>query len=148
MPVGAFGGRREIMQKIAPLGPVYQAGTLSGNPVAMAAGLATMAHLTPAFYATLETTAAAWAAAFETIPGLRCPRYGSLLWPLFQDGVRRSDAVQGESISSFNRLHKALLGQGVYLPPSGYEVAFLGGAHGAPELAHFQQAVAAVAKDF
>ena len=66
----------------------------------------------------------------------------------FQDGVRRSDAVQGESISSFNRLHKALLGQGVYLPPSGYEVAFLGGAHGAPELVHFQQAVAAVAKDF
>jgi glutamate-1-semialdehyde 2,1-aminomutase len=116
--------------------------------VAMAAGLATMEKLTPAFYAGLEANAAKWAATFETIPGLHCPRYGSLLWPLFQDGVRRSDAVKGESISTFNRLHKALLDQGVYLPPSGYEVAFLGAAHGEPELAHFQKAVAAVAKDF
>ena len=148
MPVGLYGGRKDIMGVVAPDGPVYQAGTLSGNPVAMAAGLATMAHLTPAFYTALETTAAAWAAAFETIPGLRCPRYGSLLWPLFQDGVRRSDAVQCGAISTFNRLHKALLDQGVYLPPSGYEVAFLGGAHGAPEFAHFHQAVAAVAGQF
>ena len=56
--------------------------------------------------------------------------------------------MKGEAIGTFNRLHKALLGQGVYLPPSGYEVAFLGSAHGEPELAHFKQAVAAVAKDF
>ena len=56
--------------------------------------------------------------------------------------------MKGESITSFNHLHRALLGQGVYLPPSGYEVAFLGAAHGEPELAHFKQAVAAVAKDF
>lgn len=171
MPVGLYGGRKDIMGVVAPDGPVYQAGTLSGNPVAMAAGLATMEKLTPAFYANLEANAAKWAAAFETIPGLHCPRYGSLLWPLFQGGstaaseasgstpprqggvhpvevVRRSDAVKGESISTFNRLHKALLGQGVYLPPSGYEVAFLGAAHGEPELAHFKQAVATVAKDF
>ena len=148
MPVGLYGGRKDIMGVVAPDGPVYQAGTLSGNPVAMAAGLATMEKLTPAFYAGLEANAAAWAAAFETIPGLHCPRYGSLLWPLFQNGVRRSDAVKGEAISSFNHLHRALLDQGVYLPPSGYEVAFLSGAHGDAELAHFQQAVAAVAKDF
>ncbi len=56
--------------------------------------------------------------------------------------------MKGEAISSFNRLHKALLGQGVYLPPSGYEVAFLSSAHGKPELAHFRKAVANVAKDF
>lgn len=148
MPVGLYGGRKDIMSVVAPDGPVYQAGTLSGNPVAMAAGLATMEKLTPAFYAGLEANAEKWAAAFEAIPGLRCPRYGSLLWPLFQDGVRRSDAVKGEAIGSFNRLHKALLGQGVYLPPSGYEVAFLGSAHGDAELTHFKQAVAAVAKDF
>ncbi len=148
MPVGLYGGRKDIMGVVAPDGPVYQAGTLSGNPVAMAAGLATLEQLTPAFYADLDAKAAAWAAAFEAIPGLRCPRYGSLLWPLFQDGVRRSDAVKGEAISSFNRLHKALLDQGVYLPPSGYEVAFLSGAHGEAELAHFKQAAAAVAPAF
>ncbi len=148
MPVGLYGGRKDIMGVVAPDGPVYQAGTLSGNPVAMAAGLATMEKLTPAFYAELDAKAAMWAATFETIPGLHCPRYGSLLWPLFQNGVRRSDAVKGEAISSFNRLHRALLEQGVYLPPSGYEVAFLSGAHGEAELAHFRRAVAAVAPAF
>ncbi len=148
MPVGLYGGRKDIMAVVAPDGPVYQAGTLSGNPVAMAAGLATLTHLTPAFYATLEASAQDWAKAFETLPGLHCPRFGSLLWPLFQDGVRRSDGVKGEAISSFNHLHRALLAQGVYLPPSGYEVAFLSAAHGEPELAHFKQAIAAVAPDF
>ena len=148
MPVGLYGGRKDIMGVVAPDGPVYQAGTLSGNPVAMAAGLATMEKLTPAFYANLEANAAKWATAFETIPGLHCPRYGSLLWPLFQDGVRRSDGVKGEAIGTFNRLHKALLDEGVYLPPSGYEVAFLGAAHGEAELAHFQKAVAKVAPQF
>ena len=148
MPVGLYGGRKDIMGVVAPDGPVYQAGTLSGNPVAMAAGLATLAHLTPAFYAQLDANAQAWAATFETIPGLHCPRYGSLLWPLFQSGVRRSDGVKGEAITHFNHLHRALLAQGVYLPPSGYEVAFLSAAHGEPELAHFKQAIAAVAKAF
>jgi len=148
MPVGLYGGRKDIMGVVAPDGPVYQAGTLSGNPVAMAAGLATLAHLTPAFYAKLDQHAQAWAEAFQTIPGLHCPRYGSLLWPLFQDGVRRSDGVKGEAITNFNHLHRALLAQGVYLPPSGYEVAFLSAAHGESELAHFKQAIAAVAKEF
>ena len=148
MPVGLYGGRKDIMGVVAPDGPVYQAGTLSGNPVAMAAGLATLAHLTPAFYAKLDQHAQAWAEAFQTIPGLHCPRYGSLLWPLFQDGVRRSDGVKGEAITNFNHLHRALLAQGVYLPPSGYEVAFLSAAHGESELAHFKQAITAVAKEF
>jgi glutamate-1-semialdehyde 2,1-aminomutase len=148
MPVGLYGGRKDIMGVVAPDGPVYQAGTLSGNPVAMAAGLATLAHLTPAFYARLDQNAQAWAEAFQTIPGLHCPRYGSLLWPLFQDGVRRSDGVKGEAITNFNHLHRVLLAQGVYLPPSGYEVAFLSAAHGEPELAHFKQAITAVAKEF
>ncbi|MBI4911570.1 MAG: glutamate-1-semialdehyde 2,1-aminomutase [Acidobacteria bacterium] len=145
MPVGCYGGRKDVMGVVSPDGPVYQAGTLSGNPVAMAAGLATMAHLTPAFYQGLDATAAAWAAAFERLPGLRCPRMGSLLWPLFQDGVTRSDAVQGESITRFNLLHRALLAQGIYLPPSGYEVAFLSSAHDATALGDFERAITAVA---
>ena len=111
MPVGLYGGRRDIMGVVAPDGPAYQAGTLSGNPVAMAAGLATMEKLTPAFYAALEANAAEVDCGLRDHPRLHCPRYGSLLWPLFQDGVRRSDAVKGEAISTFNRLHKALLGQ-------------------------------------
>jgi len=146
MPVGLYGGRKDIMAVIAPDGPVYQAGTLSGNPVAMAAGLATLEALTPAVYAELEIQSARWAAAFEAIPGLHCPRYASLLWPLFQAGVKRADRVESGAISRFNRLHKLLLDEGVYLPPSGYEVAFLSTSHGVPELAHFEQAVAKVSK--
>jgi len=146
MPVGLYGGRKDIMAVIAPDGPVYQAGTLSGNPVAMAAGLATLEALTPAVYAELEIQSARWAAAFEAIPGLHCPRYASLLWPLFQAGVKRADRVESGAISRFNRLHKLLLDEGVYLPPSGYEVAFLSTSHGGPELAHFEQAVLKVSK--
>ena len=141
MPVGCYGGRKDVMGVVAPDGPVYQAGTLSGNPVAMAAGLATLELLTPDLYRKLDETAAAWAAAFERIPGLRCPRMGSLLWPLYQDGVRRSDAVRTESISKFNLLHKSLLDHGIYLPPSGYEVAFISAAHDAEALAQFNQVV-------
>ena len=141
MPVGCYGGRKDVMGVVAPDGPVYQAGTLSGNPVAMAAGLATLEMLTPDLYRRLDATAAAWAAAFERIPGLRCPRMGSLLWPLYQDGVRRSDAVRTDSISKFNLLHKSLLEQGIYLPPSGYEVAFISAAHDVEALAEFEKVV-------
>jgi len=146
MPVGCYGGRKDIMGVIAPDGPVYQAGTLSGNPVAMAAGLATLEHLTVDVYAQLEAASAQWAAIFERIPGMHCPRYGSLLWPLFQSGVKRADRVESGAIAQFNRLHKLLLDEGVYLPPSGYEVAFLSIAHGEKERAHCEQAVAKVAK--
>ena len=73
LPVGAYGGSRALMSHVAPLGPVYQAGTLSGNPVAMAAGLATMEKLTPAFYQALETTAAAWAATRRSARAVSSP---------------------------------------------------------------------------
>ncbi len=145
MPVGLYGGRKDIMGVISPDGPVYQAGTLSGNPVAMAAGLATLERLTPALYRDLDHKAAAWAAAFETIPGLHAPRVGSLLWPLFQAGVKRADRVESGAIGKFNRLHGLLLEQGIYLPPSGFEVAFLSVAHGEEELAELERAAAAVA---
>ena len=118
MPVGLYGGRKDIMGVVAPDGPVYQAGTLSGNPVAMAAGLATMEKLTPAFYARPGGQCAKWAAAFETIPGLHCPRYGSLLWPLFQDGVRRSDAVKGEAISTSTACTRPCWARASICPPA------------------------------
>jgi glutamate-1-semialdehyde 2,1-aminomutase len=148
MPVGLYGGRKDVMGVVSPDGPVYQAGTLSGNPVAMAAGLATLERLTPAFYQDLNHRATKWAKAFETIPGLHAPHIGSLIWPLFQAGVRRADRVASGAIDQFNRMHKLLLEQGVYLPPSGYEVAFLSAAHGDAEFAHFKNAVEAVAKEF
>jgi glutamate-1-semialdehyde 2,1-aminomutase len=148
MPVGCYGGRKDVMGVVSPDGPVYQAGTLSGNPVAMAAGLATMERLTPALFADLEAKALRWAAAFEKIPGLHCPHVGSLLWPLFQPEVRRADRIESGAIAQFNRLHKLMLDQGVYLAPSGYEVAFLSAAHGDEALATFEKAVAAVAPSF
>ncbi len=148
MPVGCYGGRKDVMGVVSPDGPVYQAGTLSGNPVAMAAGLATLERLTPALFADLEAKAVRWSAAFEQIPGLHCPHVGSLLWPLFQPEVRRADRIESGAIASFNKLHRLMLDQGVYLAPSGYEVAFLSAAHGDEALAAFEQAVAAVAPAF
>jgi len=147
MPVGMYGGRGDIMSVISPDGPVYQAGTLSGNPVAMAAGLATLDHLTPEVYKRLDHCSRRWAQAFEVIPGLHAPHLGSLIWPLFQPGVRRADRVASGAITQFNRLHKLLLEQGVYLPPSGYEVAFISIAHGEEELWHFEQAVEKVSAE-
>ena len=148
MPVGLYGGRADVMGVVSPDGPVYQAGTLSGNPVAMAAGLATLERLTPALYADLTHKGAQWAKAFERIPGLHCPHAGSLLWPLFQPGVKRADRVERGAIAQFNKLHKLMLEQGVYLAPSGYEVGFLSAAHGDAELAKFEAAVDMVAKEF
>ncbi len=148
MPVGLYGGRKDVMGVVSPDGPVYQAGTLSGNPVAMAAGLATLERLTPALYADLRHKGATWAKAFECIPGLHCPHAGSLLWPLFQLGVKRADRVESGSIAQFNKLHKLMLDHGVYLAPSGYEVGFLSAAHGDAELAKFEAAVDSVAKAF
>ncbi|MFN8012799.1 MAG: glutamate-1-semialdehyde 2,1-aminomutase [Holophagaceae bacterium] len=148
MPVGCYGGRKDVMGVVSPDGPVYQAGTLSGNPVAMAAGLATMERLTPALFADLEAKAARWSKAFEKIPGLHCPHVGSLLWPLFQPEVRRADRIESGAIAQFNKLHRLMLDQGVYLAPSGYEVAFLSAVHGDEALAAFETAVAAVAPEF
>jgi glutamate-1-semialdehyde 2,1-aminomutase len=147
MPVGMYGGRADIMSVVSPDGPVYQAGTLSGNPVAMAAGLATLDRLTPEVYKRLGHCSKRWAQAFEAIPGLHAPHIGSLIWPLFQPGVRRADRVESGAITQFNRLHKLLLDEGVYLPPSGYEVAFISIAHGEEELWHFEKAVEKVSAE-
>ncbi len=139
MPVGAYGGRRELMERLAPLGPVYQAGTLSGNPVAMAAGIATLETLLAdggAAYARLEGLAARLQEGLERVMrehGLRWSvvRAGSILWFSLQDGEppRRYEDIRPENAAVYGRLHRALLERGVYLAPSAYEVMFVSLGH-------------------
>jgi glutamate-1-semialdehyde 2,1-aminomutase len=141
LPVGAFGGRAELMDLLAPLGPVYQAGTMSGNPLTMAAGLATLELLDAAAYRQLEATGAALEAGLRqrlTAHGVTAAvqRAGSLLTVFF--GVERvhdlTTARQADG-TAFARFFHALLAAGVHLPPSGFEAWFLSLAHGEPELA-------------
>jgi glutamate-1-semialdehyde 2,1-aminomutase len=150
LPVGAYGGRREIMEMVAPLGPVYQAGTLSGNPLAMAAGLATLRALQqPGFYERLESLSSqlvegvARAAASAGV-SLRLNRVGSMRTAFFADApvtdhasARRCDTVR------YARFFQAMLERGVYLPPSQFEAAFVSAAHGESEIADTIAAAAA-----
>lgn len=136
MPMGAYGGRREIMSKIAPVGPVYQAGTLSGNPVAVQAGLATLRRLHGEdVYARLEELGARLEAAFlEAARAAKVPlcvqRVGSMLTPFFQEGPVRNFAEASRSDTErFGRFHQAALKAGVYWPPSQYEAGFVSLAH-------------------
>jgi glutamate-1-semialdehyde 2,1-aminomutase len=135
MPLAAYGGRAEIMDRIAPLGPVYQAGTLSGNPLAVRAGLATLERLTPGVYARLEAlggrleSGLASALAATGTEG-RVQRVGSMLTLFFHAGPVRSwnDARQCDT-ARFARWHRGLLDRGVYWPPSQFEAAFISAAH-------------------
>lgn len=134
MPVGAFGGRTEIMEKLAPLGPIYQAGTLSGNPVAMAAGLATLSVLEKSDgFSRLEKLGAHFEEALKKqLSGIdgTIVRVGSIIWLVFQkDRPLRAEAIDSGAIDRYNKIHRAILDKGVYLPPSGYEVMFVSLAH-------------------
>ena len=136
MPVGAFGGRRAIMEKIAPLGPVYQAGTLSGNPVAVAAGLATLALTqAPGFYRALEHTTRALteglvAAAKRQRVAFSAQAVGGMFGIYFAQGVPTCyDEVLACDRERFNRFFHAMLDAGVYLAPSAYEAGFVSAAH-------------------
>ncbi len=144
-PVGAYGGRAALMDLVAPVGPVYQAGTLSANPVAMAAGLATLRKLdTAPPYAALEAstrsfaaqmTATARAKGFEPFA---VQHASSLFWPVLgemRSAVRTVAAIPGTQRERFAKLFHALLDRGVYLAPSGFEVGFLSTAHGTDDLA-------------
>jgi glutamate-1-semialdehyde 2,1-aminomutase len=146
-PVGAYGGRADLMDLVAPAGPVYQAGTLSANPVAMAAGLATLRKLESVSpYAGLEEATRRFADGMEQtarargISDFRVQRYGSLFWPVLgdvsaRDGVVRSvQAIPAGQKERFARLFHALLDRGVYLAPSGFEVGFFSTAHDAAAL--------------
>ena len=141
MPVGAFGGRREIMQRIAPLGPVYQAGTLSGNPVAVAAGLATLALVeAPGFQQGIEATAKALvsglaAEAKKAGVVFSAQSIGSMFGVYFRATPPRSFAeVMQCDQKRFNRFFHEMLARGVYLAPSAYEAGFVSAAHGAAEV--------------
>jgi len=130
LPVGAYGGRRDIMSRVAPAGPIYQAGTLSGNPLAVAAGLAMLRTLKahPEVYSQLEERAQRLCAAAPA--GITVNRVGSMFTFFFTDrpvtdweSARRSDTAR------FARFFRAMLERGIYLAPSQFEAAFLSAAH-------------------
>jgi glutamate-1-semialdehyde 2,1-aminomutase len=144
LPVGVFGGKRRFMDLLAPLGPVYQAGTLSGNPLAMAAGIATLSYLqanAATIYPQLEATAKAVAEGVATeaskagVP-LTLNRVGAMWTWFFTPGpvTDYSQAAQSDT-AAFGRFHRAMLEAGVWLPPSQFEAAFLSTAHGEAEIA-------------
>lgn len=143
LPVGVFGGRAEIMELLAPLGPVYQAGTLSGNPLAMAAGIATVGHLlrhAEEVYPKLERTTAAMADGVAAIAAemgiaLQTNRVGSMFTWFFTDmPVRDFAGASTADTERFGRFHREMLERGVWLPPSQYEAAFVSAAHGEQEV--------------
>jgi glutamate-1-semialdehyde 2,1-aminomutase len=135
MPLAVYGGKREIMQCIAPLGPVYQAGTLSGSPLAIAAGLATLAALSPEVYEHLEALSSKLQVGLERalrdgrVDGV-VQRVGSMLTLFFHRGPVRSwtDAAESDR-EHFARFHRGLCARGVYFPPSQFEAAFVSAAH-------------------
>ncbi len=151
LPVGAFGGRADVMDRIAPAGPVYQAGTLSGNPMAMAAGKATLEQLTPLAYQRLESASSQLAqglseAARQAGIAVQVNRVGSMLTvffsakPVFDAGSARACDTR-----KFGRFFHAMLEGGVYLPPSQFEAAFVSLAHSDEDI---QATIAAAAKAF
>ena len=138
LPVGAYGGREEIMDMVAPLGSVYQAGTLSGNPLAMAAGIAQLNILREKkneIYPRLETLSAklvdgVTAAAKDTGVAVTANRVGSMFtWFFTADPITNWDSAEKADTQAFGRFFRAMLEAGVYLPPSQFEAAFLGAAH-------------------
>lgn len=147
MPVGAYGGRREIMELVAPLGPVYQAGTLSGNPLAMACGLATLEVMEEVNgWERLEQLGAAFEALVGSVLNGRGSliRLGSLFWLYLASGEppRAYDAIAPKASQRYKHLHRALLDRGIYLAPSAYEVGFLSLAHSEKDLQQFATALA------
>ena len=148
LPAAAYGGPRALMEQIAPAGPVYQAGTLSGNPVAMAAGLATLEVLArPGIWERAERWAACAADVLARgadragVP-LTVQRVGTMLTPFFTGGAVTNYADAGRTDRSAHAaFFHAMLEAGVYLPPSAFEAAFTSAAHGEAELAAFEAAV-------
>jgi glutamate-1-semialdehyde 2,1-aminomutase len=130
LPVGAYGGRRDIMSQVAPAGPIYQAGTLSGNPLAVAAGLAMLRHLSahPEIYDRLERFGAQLAAAAPA--GVTVNRVGSMFTFFFTDRpVTAWESAKRSDTAKFGQFWRSMLDQGIYLAPSQFEAAFLSAAH-------------------
>jgi glutamate-1-semialdehyde 2,1-aminomutase len=144
LPLAAYGGRADIMKKVAPVGSVYQAGTLSGNPLAVAAGIAMLRHIQehPEVYAEAEARVSEVVAAVP--PGYCVNRVGSMFTIFFQSGpvrdyteAKRSDAAQ------FGKFFHYLLDRGIYFPPSQFEAAFMSGVHTAADITHTAETIRA-----
>ncbi|WP_342436941.1 glutamate-1-semialdehyde 2,1-aminomutase [Paenibacillus sp. FSL L8-0436] len=135
LPVGAYGGKREIMEQIAPSGPIYQAGTLSGNPLAMASGLSTLKLLTPEVYDRLETLGARLEAGLkrnsaETGIPLTINRVGSMVCPFFTEGpVINFETAKNSNLDMFRSYFAKMLDQGISVPPSQFEGMFVSAVH-------------------
>ncbi|MBV8549706.1 MAG: glutamate-1-semialdehyde 2,1-aminomutase [Acidobacteriaceae bacterium] len=147
LPLAAYGGRADIMSKVAPAGPVYQAGTLSGNPLAVSAGIAMLTYLEkhPEVYDRLEKSSAELAAC---VPAGACVnRVGSMMTYFFQDGsahgrhVRNYEDAKRSNTAVFSRFFHHMLERGVYLPPSQFEAAFVSAAHTPQDLAYTAQVI-------
>jgi len=153
LPVGAYGGKREIMAQIAPQGPVYQAGTLSGNPLAMAAGIATLKQIKqPGFYESLDEVSEMLidgleAAIQHTGIKARAGRVGSMAGLFFTDKtVRNFDDAKTADLTLFSAFYRGMLEQGIYLAPSQFEALFISSAHGKTHIAETVCAAKAVFK--
>jgi glutamate-1-semialdehyde 2,1-aminomutase len=140
LPVGAYGGRADLMALVSPSGPVYQAGTLSGNPLAMTAGIWCLDHLTPKLYRDLATLGTRLAygladAAREAGVALQVNAMGSVLTPFFTDKpVRDYASATGSNTEAYARFFRGMLKRGVYPPPSQFEAWFLSAAHTAKDV--------------
>ena len=143
LPVGAYGGKKEIMSQIAPEGPIYQAGTLSGNPLAMAAGVATLKALSePGFYDRLETKAASYASELQKLADRYLPgettlnRVGSMMTTFFNKGlVVDFKSAMGSDTERYGQFYREMLMSGIWLAPSQFEAAFISDAHSQEDLA-------------
>jgi glutamate-1-semialdehyde 2,1-aminomutase len=152
MPVGAYGGKKEIMTHVAPQGPVYQAGTLSGNPVAMTAGIATLKEIRrPGFYENLEKTAGRLAhglkeaAEKEGIP-VSMNRAGSMLGLFFAERkITNFDDAKTSDLDRFSEYYKGMLEKGIYIAPSQFEAAFVSSAH---SMTHIDETIGAAGAVF
>jgi len=148
LPVGAYGGPAEFMDQVAPLGPMYQAGTLSGNPLAMAAGLATLRQLRDnrELYGRLDRAAATLVdmvadAAHQAGVAVTANRVGSMFtWFFTGDPVTDWDSAAKSNTALFGKFHRAMLEQGIWLPPSQFEAAFLSAAHSMDDISETVEA--------
>ncbi len=143
MPVGAFASSEKVMNSVAPLGPVYQAGTLSGNPVAMAAGKAALDQLLkPGFYEAMESkTQQLVSIVMDNVQSkkhdVKMFSIGSIYWIAFSDrpSIRSASEIDPESMEIYRTFYHTLLENGFYIGPSGYEVGFVSAAHTDEEIA-------------
>jgi len=149
LPVGAYASSAEIMDHISPVGSVYQAGTLSGNPVAMAAGIAQLSELLRmGFYRDLNNKTEEFTESIQRFATARNYKFkvftiGSIFWFAFtdQEKISRADEIDAASMEKFKKMHRELLNRGIYLGPSGYEVGFISSAHNKTDLEKAKRAI-------